>query len=165
MHFSGCYRRQLKVRKSIVEIGSTPARDIAKSGRLFDDCSQMGDNHRFEVTLLPTRIHIHCIIILGALLPPFVWSSSQLDCRSKTAYVVAKLKSEYYEQIPNETIEFAKSAAMEMCLSNNVEPQKVLTATTEKKAVKSQLQKKSFLGIMFGDSERKKGNERLLNRR
>ena len=107
----------------------------------------------------------HCIIILGALFSPFVWPSSQLDCRSKSAYVVAKLKAEYYEQIPNATIEFAKSAAMQMCLSNSVEPQKVLNARTSEKAVESQTQKKSFLGIMFGDSERKKGNERLLNRR
>ena len=107
----------------------------------------------------------HCIIILGALFSPFVWPSSQLDCRSKSAYVVAKLKAEYYEQIPNATIEFAKSAAMQMCLSNSVEPQKVLNARTSEKAVESQTQKKSFLGITFGDSERKKGNERLLNRR
>ena len=42
---------------------------------------------------------------------------SQLDCRSQTAYVVAKVKAGYSDQIPNETIEFAKSAAMKMCIS------------------------------------------------
>ena len=105
---------------------------------------------------MATKKYFHCIIILVALFSPIVGSSSQLDCRSKSAYVIAKLKSEYYDQIPNETIEFARSAAMEMCLSNNIKSQKVLNTRTTEKAVKSQPQKKSFLGIMFGDSERRK---------
>ena len=103
--------------------------------------------------------------VVAVLFAPLLCSGSQLDCRSKSAYVVAKIKSEYYEQIPNETIEFAKNAAMEMCLSNKVETQQNGSARTKKHESNSQPQKKSFLGIKFGSSERKEGNKRLLDKK
>lgn len=112
-----------------------------------------------------TKLCFHNLIILLGIIAPFFCFSSQLDCRTKTAFIVAKIKSQYYEQIPNETIEFAKSAAMEMCLSNNVKAQKTLEARITNQTSDSQPQKKSFLGIKFGKSERKEGNKRLLNRR
>ena len=124
----------------------------------------MSDNLQFGGPLV-TNSCFHNLIILLAILAPFFCSSSQLDCRTKTAFVVAKIKSQYNEQIPNETIEFAKSAAMEMCLSNNVEPQKILEARATDQISGSKPEKKSFLGIKFGEPERKEGNKRLLNRR
>ena len=106
------------------------------------------------------------LVLLFAVLPLSTPSfASQLDCRSQTAYVVAKVKADYSQQIPNETIEFAKSAAMKMCISM-ANTTKLNTVPNElKKTNDSKEKKRSFLGINFGNAERKKGNERLMNRR
>ena len=90
---------------------------------------------------------------------------SQLDCRSQTAYVVAKVKANYNGSIPNETIEFAKSAAMKMCISMANTAKTNLVSDQLEKSNDSKGKKRSILGVNFGSRERKKGNERLMNRR
>ena len=106
------------------------------------------------------------LVLLFAVLPLSTPSfASQLDCRSQTAYVVAKVKADYSEQIPNETIEFAKSAAMKMCISMANTTKLNTVPNGLKKTNDSKEKKRSFLGINFGNAERKKGNERLMNRR
>ena len=37
--------------------------------------------------------------------------------QNKSAFILANLKNQYSGQIPNETIEFAKEAVMEICMS------------------------------------------------
>ena len=113
--------------------------------------------------IIKTRFQIS--ILLGIIIVPYTCLGSQLDCRSRSAYVVAKIKAEYLEPIPNETIEFAKSAAMEMCLTNNAKLRVAEKPRKSEKTGSPQSPKKPFLGIKFGNSERKDGNDRLLNRR
>lgn len=91
--------------------------------------------------------------------------SSQLECRTKSAFILANLKNQYSGQIPNETIEFAKEAVMEMCISMATNTAEIVEPDENIKINRSKEKKKSFLGINFGNSERKKGNERLMNRR
>ena len=120
----------------------------------------------FEEASLAININSQLGLFSAVLLLSISSFASQLDCRSKTAYVVAKVKADYSEQIPNETIEFAKSAAMKMCISMAANTTKLNTVSTELEKINdSKGKKRSFLGINFGNSERKKGNERLMNRR
>ena len=79
--------------------------------------------------------------------------------------MVAKVKAGYSDQIPNETIEFAKNAAMKMCVSMANTTKINTGSNVPEKINDSEAKKRSFLGINFGNSERKKGNERLMNRR
>ena len=91
--------------------------------------------------------------------------ASQLECRSKSAHILANLKNQYSGQVPNETIEFAREAAMEMCISMATTTEEIVRPTENIGNNRSKEKKRSFLGINFGNPERKKGNERLMNRR
>ena len=119
----------------------------------------------FEGVSLATNSNLQLGLFSAVLLFSISSFGSQLDCRSKTAYVVAKVKAGYSDQIPNETIEFAKSAAMKMCVSMANTTKLKTRSPVPEKINDSKEKKRSFLGINFGSSERKKGNERLMNRR
>ena len=98
-----------------------------------------------EEAPLATTIKSQTVLLSAVLLLSTSSFASQLDCRSQTAYVVAKVKADYSEQIPNETIEFAKSAAMKMCISM-ANTTKLNTVPNElKKTNDSKEKKKVFL--------------------
>ena len=119
----------------------------------------------FEEVFLRISTYHQLALFFAVFILSFSCFGSQLDCRSKTAYFVAKTKANYGEQIPNETIEFAKSAAMQMCISMTNTTKTNVSSNELEKVNKPKGKKRSILGINFGNSERKKGNERLMNRR
>ena len=94
-------------------------------------------------------------------------SASEIECRSKTAFLLADMKAEYDGQIPSEVIEFARVAALRMCLAVNNNAIVIEQGDSNERIsrISEKPKKKPFLGITFGDSERKDGNKRLLNRK
>lgn len=93
---------------------------------------------------------------------------SELECRSKTAFLLADMKAEYDGYIPNEAIAFAKDAVLRMCLTMNPSLPVVIKPDDSSKTgeVTSKVSKrKPFLGITFGNPGRKEGNKRLLNKK